>query len=695
LKLFKVFQDIREELMRAGLNKLYGITIFDYQGFKSRQWLRSKCEYYPQREVLFPDGKIEKGIDFFLSLLRRMRRPSQRRMKQFVTSVHRHADVFQLMSEAELQVELSQLKQQLSRQGLRKPLLAQSFALVREFSARVLGMRHYDCQIMGGWVLINGMLAEMQTGEGKTLTALLPACTSAFTGMPVHVISVNDYLTKRDAEVLRPVYEAMGLTVATVIEGQSEFERREIYQKDIVYCTNNEIAFDYLRDQVQLKNQSGNLHLQVQHLFGEHLPVRKLLLPGLCFAIVDEVDSVLIDEARMPLVLAGQDQGERWTFYQDAMAIAKQLVDPWDYKENSKGGFLKLTEHGRSRVEELRKKSTASWSSTLYCEELVVQALTALHKFHCDEHYLVQGGKIEIVDSNTGRISKDRSWQHGMHQMLELKEGCDLSKEKETLASTSYQKFFRRYYGLAGMTGTASEVAQELSRVYQLATVKIPTHKVSRRKRQGIKIYDSLDDKFKAISEKVRILHSQGQPILVGTVTVGSSEVLANLFEKEGMVFDILNARQDAGEADIIAKAGEKAAITIATSMAGRGTDIELGEGVDVLGGLYVIVAERAENKRVDRQLIGRCARQGDLGSYQEFLSLEDTILELNHCLGLVRWVQKCVKPTSILYQMYGKMLFIYAQWRQEKRHKKMRKQVLLSDEQQARVLAFSGTVDS
>ena len=504
---------------------------------------------------------------------------------------------------------------------------AQAFALVQEVATRTLGMRHFPVQLVGGWTILEGKVAEMNTGEGKTLTATLPAAAAALAGLPVHVVTVNDYLAKRDADGMGPVYAALGLSVGVVQHGQSPQVRRSAYLADITYCTNKELVFDYLRDRIVLAGQVGNGRLRLERLLGTGDRVERLLLRGLYFAIVDEVDSVLIDEARTPLIISAEsDATDAETPFRAALDIVRQFARGADYTVDAAAGAARLTAAGQARLAGLGAQLPGPWRSARAREELAVQALSALHLFERDRHYIVAEGKVQIVDEFTGRVMADRSWERGLHQMIEIKEGCEASARRVTQARVTYQRFFRRYLRLGGMSGTALEVAPELWSIYRLRTRRVPPNRPIRRIDRGLHLLRTADERWRGVVEATAREHAAGRPVLIGTRSVGASEHLSAMLQAAGLEHRVLNARFDKEEAEVVSEAGRAGAITVATNMAGRGTDILLGEGVAQAGGLHVILTEYHESARIDRQLFGRSGRQGDLGSFEAIVSLEDDL---------------------------------------------------------------------
>lgn len=567
--------------------------------------------------------------------------------------------------------------------------VAEAFAIVREASRRCLGMAHFPMQMLGAAAMLDGLLAEMQTGEGKTLTATLAVVTAALSGMPVHVVTVNDYLARRDAELMAPLYTFFGLSVGVVVQGMTPEEKRPAYACDVTYCTNKELAFDYLRDRMALGNLRGNLSLKMGRLLsaGEASP---LLLNGLHFAVVDEADSVLVDESRTPLIISREvrlEAGE--ALFHQALDLARALEAGTDYLIRADEQRILLLREGARRIEQLALPLGGPWRSRLEREERVIQALTALHLFHRDEHYIVDDGKVVIVDESTGRVMPDRAWSDGLHQTIEAKEGCPLSGGRVTLARMTYQRFFRRYRRLAGMTGTGREIAGELWRVYRLAVTRIPTHRPSQRRMLPDIVCATEAEKWALITRLAARLNAEGVPVLLGTRSVAGSKVASRHLTEAGLPHQVLNAAQDREEAEIIAVAGERGRITVATNMAGRGTDIKPGEGVAALGGIFVIMSERHEAGRIDRQLAGRTARQGQPGAFQAILSLEDPIFEWDRG----GWLRRAARFASPFFGSAPRRWAVRAaQRRAERVHARMRRDLLNSDEGLDHALAFTGS---
>jgi preprotein translocase subunit SecA len=568
------------------------------------------------------DGAFDRRLLAFTSRIKRPFSTALRKAEQVANLVEK------IEAPADLKEAADELRAPLLRRGFEPDLVARAFALVRAAGERTLGMRHFPVQLMGGHVMLCGMLAEMETGEGKTLTATLPAATAALAGMPVHVVTVNDYLAKRDADIMRPLYQALGLTVGVTEQDQQPAQRRAAYAADITYCTNKDIGFDYLRDTLTLAGRTGEGRLRLEKMLGRGDRLDRLLLRGLYFAIVDEADSVLIDEARTPLIISGGGGGGEGEaeLYTTALEICRQLEKKTHFTIDAAERAIHLTEQGRARLGEMAAVLPPTWRSMRAREELAQQGLSALHLHDLDTHYMVRDGKVQIIDEYTGRVLADRSWERGLHQFVEVKEGAEVTGRRTTLARITYQRLFGRYLRLAGMTGTATEVASELDAVYGLKAVKVPTNRPPQRSDHGARMYATQDAKWDAVADAVAKITATGRPVLVGTRSVAASEELSRRLNAFRLEHVVLNARQDSEEADIVARGGELRRVTVATNMAGRGTDIKLASEVVALGGLHVILTEFHESKRIDRQLFGRCARQGDPGSHQAIVSLEDEL---------------------------------------------------------------------
>ena len=485
----------------------------------------------------------------------------------------------------------------------------ETYALTREAAARALGMRHFDVQIIGGACLHRGWIAEMRTGEGKTLVATLPVCLNALVRRGIHLVTVNDYLARRDAQWMGPIYEFLGISVGVIQAGMEPAERRLAYESDVTYGTNSEFGFDYLRD---------NLAVELEHTVQR----------GHVFAIVDEVDSILIDEARTPLIISGQPEEAPETYYAFAK-VARTLRVPEDYEVDEKRKTVAPTEQGVHKVERALGVENLYAPGNGQLVNHLVQSLKAESLFKRDVDYVVIDGEVKIVDEFTGRIMEGRRWSEGLHQAVEAKEGVRIEAENITVATITIQNYFRMYGKLAGMTGTAATEANEFAEIYDLEVVSIPTNKDVVRDDRDDLIFKTKDEKFAAVVEDIAERHELGQPVLVGTIDIETSEHLSGLLRRRGVPHEVLNAKEHEREGEIIANAGQRGAVVIATNMAGRGVDIKLGEGVTELGGLYVLGTERHESRRIDNQLRGRSGRQGDPGETRFYLSAEDEVVRL------------------------------------------------------------------
>ena len=513
------------------------------------------------------------------------------------------------LSDEELRGKTDEFRTRLAKGETLEDLMPEAFAVVREASRRTLGQRHYDVQLIGGMVLHEGNIAEMRTGEGKTLVATLPSYLNALSGLGVHVVTVNDYLARRDSEWMGQIHRFLGLSVGLIVHGLNYEERRASYNSDITYGTNNEFGFDYLRDNMVTRPEG-------------------LVQRELNYAIVDEVDSILIDEARTPLIISGEADKPTELYFRVARVIPR-LHPEEDYNVNEKDRVVTLTEQGVARVESMLGVDNLYDDLHTEMAHHVNQALKAHTLFKLDRDYVVKDGQVIIVDEFTGRLMFGRRYSEGLHQAIEAKENVKIERESQTLATITLQNFFRMFKKLAGMTGTAMTEAPEFRKIYKLDVVEIPTNKPMIRADLPDAIYRTEEGKFKAVVEEIVERHAKGQPVLVGTVSIDKSERLSGMLERRGVPHQVLNAKFHEKEAQIVAGAGQPGTVTIATNMAGRGTDIILGEGVPELGGLHIIGTERHESRRIDNQLRGRAGRQGDQGSSQFFISMEDDLMRL------------------------------------------------------------------
>jgi preprotein translocase subunit SecA len=530
-------------------------------------------------------------------------------LQQRVEAVSALEPEMEKLSDADLRQKTDEFRERLAGGESLDDLLPEAFAVVREVSKRTLGMRPFDEQIMGGTVLHEGKIAEMKTGEGKTLAATMPVYLNALEGKGVHVVTVNDYLARRDAAWMGEIYTFLGLEVGLIQESMNFDERKIAYHSDITYGTNAQFGFDYLRDNIATSTD-------------------QLVQRELNFAIVDEVDSILVDEARTPLIISGMPESAADVYYRFA-AIVPRLKDGEDYEVDEKKQQVAPTESGVEKVEKALGIENLYDDVNTNLVNHLNQALRAQTLFHKDDEYIVTDGQVYIVDEFTGRVLEGRRYSEGLHQAIEAKEGVEIKEENQTVATITIQNFFRMYDKLSGMTGTAATEADEFMHTYKMEVVSIPTHEEMIRDDKDDLVYKTEKSKHKAVVEDIVERNKQGQPILVGTVSVDVSERLSALLKRRGIAHNVLNAKQHEREAEIIAGAGERGAVTIATNMAGRGTDIKLGEGVPELGGLYVLGTERHEARRIDNQLRGRSGRQGDPGESRFYLSFEDELLRL------------------------------------------------------------------
>jgi len=618
------------------------------------------------------------------------------RARRFVARVDRLASEMAALDDAGLRAEARALRIVLRRDGFVTLPVARAFALVREAAGRVLDKRHYPSQLMAGWWLLNGSLVEMATGEGKTFAATLPAVTAALAGLPVHVITVNDYLAERDAKTMAPLYGFFGLKVNAVVHGMSNPARRAAYAGDVTYACNKELAFDYLRDRAALGDRASPLHLAAEGVRAGRPRSDRVVLRGLVFGIVDEADSVFIDEARTPLILSvvGEPTMQRAQCVA-ALRIAGRLEPRVHYELEAAHRRIRLTDAGRTLVENENENenenSPDADRSTRKVVESVERALAAVHLYARDQHYVVIDGKVQIVDEGTGRAMPDRAWEGGLHQMVETKEGLELSGGRQTIARITYQRLFRRYLRLCGMSGTAAEVAGEVGTTYGLPVVRVPLHRRSRRRMGPTRCFVDQAAKWAAVVDAVeRIATIEGRPVLVGTRTVKASEELGALLAARGIDHVVLNAKQDRDEALTVEAAGAPGRVTVATNMAGRGTDIMLGEGVAGQGGLHVILTEFHESRRIDRQLFGRSARQGDPGSAEAIVALDDDLFA-TQTPALARWLSGRAQAQRPISALAVALLRRVAQTAAESRNRDARRATLQQDRRFSRMLSFAG----
>lgn len=599
------------------------------------------------------------------------------RMARFARQVMGLTEALHGVSDQELKAMAGELRASLHREGITDALAARGFAIASEASFRWLGKRPYQVQLMGAYGLLRGRLIEMATGEGKTLTATLPCLTLALAGIPVHIVSLNDYLARRDAALARRLLAPFGLTVGVVTHAEDDLQKRAAYQNDVTYCVDKDLVFDYLRD--SLKPRSGG---------GRDQPCQR----GLYFALVDEADSILIDEARTPLVIARERPMEQERADADRALMLARLLAPVHFAAEQEGRSYRLTAAGREYLASLDCLSALApvWRIAQVREERVEQALTALHAYRRGDHYVIQENKIQIVDESTGRILPDRSWQRGLHQMIELKEGVELTAPRDTIARQTYPEFFSRYLRIAGMTGTGREVAGEIKVNFGMQTVGIPTNRPSIRVFLGARMFVHSDQRWEAIAARAIALAGQGRAVLVGTKSVLASEALSAVLTRLGKPHRVLNALFAEVEAEIVEGAGQPGCVTVATNMAGRGTDIDPHDDVREAGGLHVILSEFHETKRVDRQLYGRAGRQGDPGSCEAMVSLEDELFQ-QFSPRLARWLMRCYGRRSEVPAVWNRLLQLAAQTSAERKNAGVRHRTLFNDSAMRRAMSFSG----
>ncbi len=620
--------------------------------------------------------------------------PRRRRFLDRAAEVVALEEEFTHLSDARLR-EMAADFRDLFRRGRETPAdLNRAFALIREIASRKVGDRPFLVQIAGAFAIDAGCVAEMATGEGKTLTATMPATIAGWRGRGCHVITVNDYLAERDAEWMGQVYGFCGLTVAHINQEMQPDERRRAYQADITYCTNKEVTADFLRDRLALGRVRGLPSALITKMVeGRGQGTDRLVQRGLEYAIVDEADSVLIDEAVTPLIISGDAPNEEQVeAFQHAADLAAKLETPRDYRVNVRHREIDLTTQGKKLAGDLAEPLGGIWHGARRREELITQALTGRHFYTLGKQYIIDDGKVVIVDEFTGRLMPDRTWRDGLHQAIEAKESLEINPPKDTYARVSFQRFFRMYRKLAGMTGTASEARREFWQIYHLPVVVIPTNRPCVREVLPDRVFATEAAKWQAIVGEIKRIHSTGQPVLVGTRSVRASEHLSGLLAAEELEHNVLNAVRHAEEARIVAEAGQPGKITVATNMAGRGVNIRLGKGVIELGGLYVVATERHEAGRVDRQLMGRAARQGEPGHAQAIVCLEDELVSRHtqHLSGMLR--RRYGQAESEIESAFVRRTFNLAQHHAERLALRQRKSVLRTDDWLDEYLGFAGS---
>ena len=591
---------------------------------------------------------------------------------------------------AELKQCVGESARHVRRRAADPDALVEALALTCEVAHRELGLRPYPVQVLGALVMLAGGVAEMATGEGKTLTAGLAAVCGALRGQPVHVVTVNDYLAQRDGTGLRPLYEFFDLSVGIVQGGQPQEERRKAYACRVTYTTNKDVVFDYMRTQLAQGVAVSPRRAWLKRVLGEDRGRGGAIVERLGFAIVDEADSILVDEARTPLIISRERDTGVGEVCAAALGLAMQLEDEQDFRVDQQTRGIELTEAGRERLRELVEGLGGVWRSERQREHLCLQALSAERSFRRDRDYIVRDGKVQIVDEFTGRVLADRSWERGLHQMVEAKEGLEITPHRDSIARLTYQRFFTRYETLGGMTGTASEVAGELWAIYGLKVVTIPTHRPVQRRIGPTRMFRSGSQRWDAVAQRCREEIAAGRSVLVGTRSVAQSEALSARLTELDVEHLVLNAKQDAKEAAIVDLAGQPGRVTVATNMAGRGTDIKLHPDVAAAGGLHVILTEFHESQRIDRQLYGRGARQGDPGSCEALVSIEDDIFA--RFAGQARRLLGRLAPErDELPARAAALLRWIAQAQAERIHARVRLDTVRQEARMDRMMAFAG----
>jgi len=651
-----------------------------------------------RRTQIHVPEKLHGGLDGFAhGLVGRVRR-----RKSYHRSLLDHADAVHALAIKMHHLSDRNLRERMADQrdafrGGKPPatsLVHDALSCISVAAERSLGLRPFPVQLMGALAMHEGNLAEMATGEGKTLTACLPALMAAWTGRACHIITVNDYLADRDAHNMAPLYKFCGVSAGCVTSQMDPHQRRSNYRNGVVYTTSKEIVADFLRDRLVL----GDLYHPARRLLFRmrqpQLPMDdRLVLAGLHTAIVDEADSVLIDEAVTPLIISRpRDNQPLVDACQQAFRMAEGLERGVDYVTDTKYREVRLSEAGKASLRAMSEALPGLWQGAARREELVVQALTAKEFYREGKQYVVQDDKVVIVDEFTGRLMANRTWRHGLHQAVESKEGLEPSSPSETLARISFQRFFRFFQKMSGMTGTARDATGEFWSIYSLPVIPIPTNRPCIRQMWKDGVFANAQDKWAAIISSIKTVHETGRPVLVGTRNVQTSELLANMLETQGLECELLNAVHHKEEARIVASAGQFGRITIATNMAGRGTDIILGRGVSEREGLHVIASERHESRRIDRQLFGRCARQGDPGSAQAFISMDDELIQRFVPVWLSRRIKESLSGDASRTEALSRAAMYVAQQAAQRFAFRQRKNVLKMDTWMEEALAFTGS---
>ncbi|MFG0331609.1 MAG: prepilin peptidase [Phycisphaerales bacterium] len=654
---------------RNGSAKSEMDRLVDHDGGSSTRRLWRPLSYRPAPPKDY--SELELVGDRAIGVVKRMLW-SRRRLRRQAEEVLRRSGSLESLAERAFDEEIERAREAARRGRRDAASRTHAFAVVREAVRRVVGLKLYPEQVMGGWVMEDGCIAEMLTGEGKTVTACLTAAVQGWMGYGVHVITVNDYLARRDAELNAGIYKRLGLTVGVIQDESDTADRREAYARDITYATDQQVIFDYLRDSLHspLNPRVTSLLLDeitdTNRFAHQEMWSERVVLRGLFAAIIDEADSVLIDQATTPAIIGvpGQEDASS-EYYRVAARIARTLEPGRDFKVDVQQHHVELTDAGRDRLESIAHELPPFWAGPRRREEIVTLSLTAHALFHRDDHYIVRNDDVHIVDPQTGRVLEGRQWQLGLHQAIQAKEELPITGPRETRARVAYQRFFQLYRRTAGMTGTAWEVRSELWTNYDLPVVRIPPHRPVIRRHERDRYFTTRDQKFEAVAEEVDAHFRRDRPVLVGTRSVEASEQLSELLHSRSVPHQVLNAARHEEEAAIVAKAGRKGAVTVATNMAGRGTDIILGPGVRELGGLVVLATERHDSRRIDRQLYGRAGRQGDPGLAQTFVSLDDQLVERSGLRPLTRLGRSF--PTLLPVGL-GRLIWGVAQWLASKR---------------------------
>lgn len=637
-----------------------------------------------------PERPLDPWIETALARVRAFGSGARRRSAlALARSVEAAADALDGQADATLNTAMIDARRALKASPDNKAAIRDAAAIVCQVIRRTVGLKPFAVQIAAGCAMYRGCAVEMDTGEGKTLSTMIAAALHAMAQRAVHVVAANDYLAERDASELADAYERLGLSVAIVLPDLDPDARRQRYRADIVYVSSKEIAFDYLRDRLGAAKHRGDRDIAVKtaKALGNSESWQPVVR-ALDVALVDEIDSVLIDDAGTPLLISTETGSSSATVAAQALELVSALREDEDYRINRLGSRVEFTDKGLDRIAHLAGDRSGPWRQRIRREELASQALSALHLFHRDEHYIVRDGKVVIIDPNTGRTMADRFWGQGLHQMIELKEGLDGSGDKKPLISSTFQRFFRRYRYLGGTSGTIGEVAHEISAVYRLKPVRVPRRQPNRRVEAGRRLFDTDAQLWAAAASAAAERNRRGQPVLIGTRSVEEADAAADALRRKGLDPVVLSASQDADEAAIVAAAGKAGAVTVATNIAGRGTDIRLADGVADLGGLSVFLCQRHHSRRVDRQLIGRCARQGDPGEMVEFVSRDDPLIRDGRGTGFAL-IRRCVA-----WDIATDWALRAAQRRYEAVAARQRWRLMQSDRRMAELLAFAGALE-